>query len=90
MMIYTDDYVASKEALRALRVVAPATAFFIRNLADIVDIKQLTEGDDEYDYFVRVPVSQLHETDLRVSELKFEVEKRFGVTITIMPIPVAA
>jgi hypothetical protein len=90
MMIFTEDYEMSQDAARALRIVAPATAYFVRNLAQIVDITQLSAGDDEYDYFVRVPVDRLHETDLCVSDLKFDVQKRFGVMITIMPIPVAA
>ena len=89
MMIFIEDYEKPKELTRALRRVAPATSFFITNLARIVDIAQLTEGDDEYDYFVRVPANRLHEIDQRVSDLKFAVQDRFGVMITIMPIPVA-
>ena len=90
MMIFTEDYVMSKEVARAFRMIVPATAFFMKNLADIVDITQLSEGDDEFDYFVRVPVKGLHEIDQRISDLKFAVQDRFGVMITIMPIPVAA
>ncbi len=90
MTIFTEDYEMSKEVARAVRVLAPATAFFVRNLARIVDVTQLSEGDDEYDYFVAVPVDRLHEMDQRISDLKFAVQERFGVTITIMPIAVAA
>lgn len=90
MMIFTADYQMSDEVARAVRVIAPATAYFVRNLAQIVDITQLSEGDEEFDYFVRVPVNRLNEIDLRVADLKFDVQERFGVKITIMPIPVAA
>ncbi|MEA2721642.1 MAG: hypothetical protein QOJ39_3506 [Candidatus Eremiobacteraeota bacterium] len=90
MMVFTDDYEMSEEVARAVRVIAPATAFFIKNLARIVDITELSEGDDEFDYFVRVPVKGLHEIDQRIADLKFAVQDRFGVMITIMPIPVAA
>jgi hypothetical protein len=90
MMIFTEDYEMSSEVARAFRIVVPATAFFVSNLARVVDITQLSEGDDEYDYFVRVPAGQLHEMTLCISDLKFVVQERFGVKITIMPIPVAA
>jgi hypothetical protein len=89
MTIYTDDDVMSKHVARALRVLAPATAYFMRNLAGIADVTQLREGDDEYDFFLHVPADQLHEMDQRISDLKFAVRDRFGVMITIMPIPVA-
>lgn len=90
MTIYTDECVMSKEVAEALRILVPATAFFVSNLAGIVDITKLREGDEEYDYFVSVPADRLHEMDLRISDLKHTVQERFGVTITIMPIPVAA
>jgi hypothetical protein len=90
MTLYTEDYVMSREVAQAFRHVTPATAYFFSRLAGMVDMTQLSEGDDDYDYFVRVPVERLHELDLRISALKFEVQKRFGVTIFIMPIPVAA
>ena len=79
-----------KDVARAIRVLVPATAFLVRNLARIVDVSELSEGDDEYDFFVPVPADRLHEMDLRISDLKFEIQERFGVMITIMPIPVAA
>jgi hypothetical protein len=37
-MVFTDDYEMSEEVARAVRLIAPATAFFIKNLARIVDI----------------------------------------------------
>jgi hypothetical protein len=80
----------SNEVERAVRVIAPANAFFLSRLARIVDITKLSEGDAEYDYFVRVPAGELHKLDQRIEELRFDVEERFGVRITIMPIAVAA
>jgi hypothetical protein len=90
MMIYTEDYVMTREVAQAFRITTPAVAFFFSNLAGIVDLTHLSEGDDEYDYFVRVPVEGFHELTQRISDLKFKVQDRFGVYITIMPIPVAA
>jgi hypothetical protein len=90
MMIFTEDYVMTQEVARAIRMIVPATAFFMKNLARIVDITQLSEGDDEFDYFVRVPANELHELDQRIVDLKFEVQDRFGVKIMIMAKPIAA
>jgi hypothetical protein len=55
-----------------------------------VDLTRLSEGDDEYDSFVRVPVDEFHELTQRISDLKFKVQDQFGVYVTIMPIPVAS
>jgi hypothetical protein len=62
-----------------------AQAAFLAGLASIrgLDMSTLTEGDAEFDYFVRVPVSQLHDISPRISDLQFEVDCRFGVTITV-------
>jgi len=66
-------------------------AAFLAGLAGIpgLNMSTLTEGDTEYDSFVRVPVSRLHDISPRISDLQFEVDRRFGVSITAMPIPVA-
>ena len=90
MMIFTEDYVMTQEVARAIRMIVPATAFFMKNLAHIVDMTQLSEGDDEFDYFVGVPAARLHEMDQRIADLKFEVQDRFGVKIMIMAKPIAA
>ena len=90
MTIFTDDYEMSKELARVTRVLGPATAYLVRSPARIVDLTELSEGDDECDYFVPVPVERLHEMDHRISDLKFDVRERFGVTITIMPMSVGA
>ena len=85
MTIYTEDYV-TREAARVIRMITPATAFFFSNLARLVDLTQLREGDADYDFLVRVPLERLHELDLQIADLTIEVQKRFGVKINIMPI----
>jgi hypothetical protein len=47
----------------------------------------LTIGDDEEDFFVPIPSHELHEVSQRVSDLEFEVQERFGVGISVLPIP---
>ena len=79
-----------KDVAQALRMLAPANAFFVANLARIVDVTTLTEGDEEYDYFVPVPAKQLHEVSQRIADLKFTVQERFGIGISVMPITVAS
>ena len=79
-----------RDLARALRMLAPANAFFVANLARIVDVTKLTEGDEEFDYFVPVPANQLHDVTQRIADLKFAVQERFGVGISVMPITVAS
>jgi len=90
MTILTEKPRTSQAVDRAISAITPATAFFFSNLARLVDIANLSEGDADYDYFVSVPAGQLHEVSQRIGELRFDVEERFGVRITIMPIAVAA
>jgi hypothetical protein len=85
MTILTEEPGTSNDVERAVRAITPATAFFFSNLARLVDVTRLSEGDAEYD---NIPAGQLHELSQRIGELRFEVEERFGVRITIMPIPV--
>jgi hypothetical protein len=47
----------------------------------------LSEGDEEFDYFVPVRASQLHEVSLLIADLEVTVQQRFGVKISAMPIP---
>jgi hypothetical protein len=63
------------------------TVSYPRVRGPALDMSTLTEGDAEFDYFVRVPVSRTHDISQRISDLQFEVDCRFGVTITGMPIP---
>jgi hypothetical protein len=75
--------------VKASRDVRSAEAFFLTNLVRIVGDAPVTAGDDEFDYFVPVAVSRLHEVDQQVSRLQLEVQERFGVVLTAMPIPFA-
>ncbi len=67
-----------------------AHAFFLAGLAAIVgDMRGLTVGDDEFDYFIRIPSSDLDETGQRISELQFTVRERFGIGVTALPITIS-
>ena len=82
---------ANPEIERARRDVREAEAFFLAKLQSIVgDMSGLTPGDDEFDYFIPVPASRLHELSPRISDLQLEVQERFGFPLSAMPIPFAA
>jgi hypothetical protein len=89
MIVYNAKPEISDDVGRAVQVLAPATAFFVSNLASIVDVSQLSQGDDEQDFFVPVPANRLHEVSQRIADLEFEVQERFGVGISVLPIPMA-
>lgn len=69
--------------------VRSAEAFFLTNLTRIVGDAPVTAGDDEFDYFVPVAVSRLHDIDQQIAWLQLEVQERFGFVLTAMPIPFA-
>jgi hypothetical protein len=69
------------------RDVRSAEAFFVAGLAKIVGDVTITAGDDEFDYFVSVPVSRLHDVSQQISRLQLEVQERFGIGLSAMPIP---
>ena len=70
---------------RAMRVARP---YFLSQLVSIFGKEaEITPGDYEFDYFVPVPVDQLEELGMRVSRLTFEVQERFGVYLSALPIP---
>jgi len=87
MTLYLEPEISDETTL-ALQAIVPATAYFVSRLARIADVSQLARGDDEDDYFVPVPATRLHEVSLRVAQLTFEVQERFGVGIRVLPIPV--
>jgi hypothetical protein len=89
MIVYNAKPEISDDVARAVQVIAPATAYFIANLSRILDISQLSKGDDEEDFFVPVPANRLHEVSLRIADLEFDVQERFGVGISVLPIPMA-
>jgi|GEM_PF-4854624 len=67
-----------------------AEAFFLAGLAKLLgDETAPTRGDEEFGFFVRVPVSRLHELSPQVSDLQLEVQERFGILLSAMPIPFA-
>jgi hypothetical protein len=80
----------AEELVRASRVLRRANASFLVNLARIVEVTWLSEGDAEDDYFVEIPSHQLHVVGLRVADAKFAVCDRFDVGISAFPIPVKA
>ncbi|HEV2737805.1 MAG TPA: hypothetical protein VGU66_04410 [Candidatus Elarobacter sp.] len=78
---------AVEEAAKSLRL---ANAFFLAHLTQIVgDMSGLTEGDQDYDYFIPVPLARLHILGQQISDLQFEVKQRFQVGITALPVPIA-
>jgi hypothetical protein len=90
MTVYSLEPNASNDVAQAINAIVPASAFFIAALARIVDLSQLTVGDDEQDYFVPIPSDRLHEVSLRIAQLQVEVQDRFGVQISVLPIPMQA
>ena len=79
------------EVARARQAIRPAEAFFLARLGNIVgDMSGLAPGDEEFDYFIPVPVSRLHELGPRISDLQLEVQERFGIGLSAMPIPFVA
>jgi len=87
MTVYNAKPEISEDVARVVQVLTPATAFFISSLARIVDVSQLSKGDDEEDFFVPVPSNRLHEVSQRIADLEFEVQERFSVGIRVLPIP---
>ncbi|GEM_PF-4114916 len=67
------------------RVLCRASIFFLQNLADIVDVTCLREGDEEYDYFLEVPADQLEVVRERVSALQRTVQEQFDIEISVNP-----
>lgn len=76
------------DVAKARQAIRPAEAFFLARLANIVgDMSGLTPGDEEFDYFIPIPVSRLHELSPRISDLQLEVQERFGIGLSAMPVP---
>jgi uncharacterized protein (DUF486 family) len=50
----------------------------------------LRTGDSQFDFLISVPANRLHEVSLRVADLELQVQEKFNVSITAMPIPIAA
>ncbi len=87
MIIPTERREIADELEKLGETMRKATAALIVGLARIVDIATLTEGDDEFDYFVQVPSGELYELGKRVSDLECDIQDRFGIKVTVLPIP---
>lgn len=69
----------------------PAELFFVAGLTAIAGgTGQLRTGDSPFDFLISVPADCLHEVSLRVADLELQVQEKFNVSITAMPIPIAA
>ena len=69
--------------------VRAANAFFLAHLVNIVgDVSGLTEGDDEFDYFIPVALADIHVVSQRIADLEFTVKQRFEVGVSALPIPI--
>ena len=67
------------------RVLRRASIFFLKNLAEIIDVTCLTEGDEEYDYFLEVPAERLDDVIRRIAELQRAIQERFEIEISVKP-----
>jgi len=47
----------------------------------------LTVGDDEFDYFIRVPSDRLNAFNEQITDLQLEVLQRYHVGISAFAIP---
>jgi len=85
MTIVPDDPRAVEMAAERLR---PANAFFLARLAQLVgDVSTLTVGDDEFDYFIRVPSERLNLLNEQLTDLQLEVLQRYHIGISAFAIP---
>jgi hypothetical protein len=85
MTIVPDDQRAVEMAAERLR---PANAFFLARLARLVgDVSTLTVGDEEFDYFIRVPAERLNALNEQITDLQLEVLQRYHVGVSAFAIP---
>ena len=63
-----------------------ANAFVLANLAEVVDVSRLREGDAEDDYFINVPARSLHDIGDLITPLEYIALMRFDVGLGVMPI----
>ena len=68
----------------ASRILRRANAYVLANLAPLVDLAKLREGDFEDDYFVEVPCSRLVEVGDKLAELTCVAIERFDVGLGLM------
>ena len=70
------DVAEEIEAAHAIR--KDAEAAYIAALADIVDVRTLTGGRDGYDFYVRVPATEMHEKTQRIVDLEYAIREKYG------------
>ncbi|HEY0394594.1 MAG TPA: hypothetical protein VGD01_08865 [Candidatus Elarobacter sp.] len=76
------------ELIRFGRVLARASIFFMKNLGDIIDVRSLRAGDEEYDYFLEVPADQVNAVRRQVAALQRTILNQFGTEISVKTKPV--
>lgn len=87
----TSLHVTPEALAQAERVIRPANAFFLRGLVEIVGgVTGLAPGDEDFDYFISVPLDNFHVLSQQISDLEYEVKQRYEVRITALPIPAAS
>lgn len=87
MIAQRTDFEDTLDFSSAGRLLRRANAFFLANLCSIVDVRFLSRGDDEDDYFVKVPANRLYEIEGRLYPLERIACDRFDVMLRILPIP---
>ncbi|MBV8369647.1 MAG: hypothetical protein JO036_12070 [Candidatus Eremiobacteraeota bacterium] len=89
MTVFNTEPDVERELSRFGRVLGRASVFLLVNLAAIVDMTTLREGDGEDDYLIDVPANRLSEVRQPIAELHEEVRRRFGIDVTVRVMPVA-
>ena len=79
MTMYSGRLDVAEEIEAAHALCKDAEAAYIAALSDLVDVRTLTGGRDGYDFYVRVPATQMHETTQRMVELEYGIREKYGV-----------
>jgi hypothetical protein len=77
--MYSGRLDVAEEVEAAFALCKDAEAEYIAALSDLVDVRTLTGGRDGYDFYVRVPATQMHETTQRIVELEYGIREKCGV-----------
>jgi len=77
--IINGPLVVAEEIEAAHALCRDGEAAYIAALSELVDITTLAGGRDGYDFYVRVPARQLHETTQRMGELEYAIREKYGV-----------
>ena len=85
-MTITPGREVSEEIEKAGNRIARATAAYVARLKDIVDITTLTTGIHGFDYAVTVSHAEKPALLPLLSDLTFDIEAEFGVTIRTLAV----